>query len=285
MNWSNNKLVLLLQTCCADFLLTRQLLNRVSQLDAWSYFDGVAISLDGDLEIAEVEECFLPVIPFTRDRIEIRRSKNVDSWTSNNVETALEVYKWACSFGNDVLKIDSDIFIANQNFFLTVTTKRTGISGRLMPFFIESYLCGESLHFIQGGVVVFGNSGREFILNLTIEEVNHYRNHVWNYISIGDQYKRPDYIKYFTDVEDVVLLGIMPRLNNLEMENINRIQVSPYDLISDFKTAKINPESLAMLYKGTGSFAYHYEGSQWGMREYMRKCLKWIYTNSNKFDL
>lgn len=277
--------ILLLQTCCADILLTRQLLNRITYLNAWEFFEGVAISLDGDLEISEVNEILLPVIPLPKCKIRVRRCNKIDSWSSNNVETALEVYKWACSFGKDVIKIDSDLFIANREFFLRIVTEQTGLSGRCMPFFIESYLNGKQLMFIQGGVIFFGKIAREFILNLDLEDVNNFRRHVWDYVSISDEYNKQEYVDYFTNVDDVVLLGIMPVLKSIELKNIIKIQISPYDIYLNFKTEKFDPRILAMRYKASGALGFHYEGNQWGQRDYMRKCLKWLYENSASLDL
>ena len=273
---------LLILTCNSDILVTRLLFIRLKELDAWKCFTSLHIYLDSDISMEEFNLILRPHIPFRDDHIHIHYNDIFNAWNSCNIRTALNLYHEVSKYGVDFLKIDTDIYPVSINFFKTIIQAGCdGYGGRVMPFFRNASMNNHPFYFVQGGVTYFGKNAREYLIKLNDFDlvINEIRE-AWVSIEFHDENNPTLYKKYFTEIEDVVIFGVLASLHNIPIHNINCIQLSPYDIVKDFQNQNLRPSSIIELFKQTEALAYHFEGNQWGNRIFMNKVLKWLYFSS-----
>jgi hypothetical protein len=177
----------------------------------------------------------------------------------------------------DVIRIEPDIFIASAKFFDLLATPVRGFAGKLMPLHLPALIGGCQLDFIQGGVTYLGSIARQFIKDLSLTNINSFRNAYEDLIEIPRAGDRERYDYYFRSTADVVLTGALAMAAGIERTNLPGIQVSPYDVLRNPRSKHWTYRDHITAFEKSGALAYHFEGSISGRRAKMTEMLQCYY--------
>jgi len=273
---------LLVLVCEQDATLGLRLLERLTFLNAWSWFNVLRLHFDKSVSQATCD-AFRRVAP-VQVVVELSRAGAWECWNSRRAETMLSVYQMACSDEQDIIRMDPDVFIASPRFLEAVCRECRGISGKLMRLHLPARIKGEQLAFIQGGVSCWGNEGRSFLQSLTFEEIERFRSAYQEQIEGMSEDQRSLYAYYFQRTEDVILTGALATIAGITRTHIENLQVSPYDVIRDHRSEKWTYEDFISAYERSGALAYHFEGGHSGRRFQMIAMLARYYEQRSRFE-
>lgn len=270
---------LLIFTCAQDLCLTRNLLIRIGQLRAWERFSRLLLRLDNDLTEEEAELFLRPFVPLPASAITFSRSTEFNVWNTDRTAASLAGYQLACSFEQDFVRIDPDLFIRSPEFVDHLLRETPGVAGRVMPFFLPAKVAGSQLTFVQGGAIYCGEEARRWLQTLRAGEIARVRRNYDEYVSDIDEGKREVYDYFFRSTEDVIIFGLLATLHGVPRRHIPNLQLSPYDVLTGYKLPHRTPVDYITAFELSPAMAYHFEGGHEGRKQLMTKMLKWTYDN------
>jgi hypothetical protein len=263
---------LLILVCARDVEICHRLILRIGRLGGLSLFQTLFLHADHDVELRALD----PILHLAQDagvRVEILRLAQEGAWRTRRAETMLRVYQTVCADRLDIVRMDPDIYISDGRFFAAIGGAVDGIAGKLMRFHLPAEVNGRQLDFIQGGVTLWGASGRAYLETLKSSQIEDFRNNYTD-VATGLVPERSDeYEQYFRSNEDLVLTGILAIMAAIQRTNIAGLQVSPYDVLMNHRSDKWRYEDFTRAFEESGALAYHFEGGRSGRRALMTEML------------
>jgi hypothetical protein len=270
--------LLLVLVCEHDQHSCSRLFKRITQLQGWALFDRLLIHIDCVMSQTDVAALAAEALRHgvTTDAFRLTRP---GEWQRSRAEAMLKIYQAAIEFDLDIVRLDPDIYISDEHFIQVIRQSYGNIAGKLMNFFLPIKYDCKQLDFVQGGVTLIGHNGRAYINQLTLQDLQDYRQNYMRWMSELKPGYQAEYDYYLLRTEDVILSGVLAIRHGVTRDNVPGLQVSPYDVLRDHRSNKWEYADFIRAFEASGALSYHFEGGHSDRRQIMTQMLDRYYND------
>ena len=268
---------LLIRTYAGDVEFTALLLRRIGRLNGWGHFSRLVLYLDDD-GLRDVVSGLMPAeIPASFETHVL--SDEPGLWARNKPVASWRAYRAAVRFGDDIVRLDPDLFIASPAFFVRISVLPEGFAGKVIPFYGPLHFDGRQVQYIQGGVTCAGPAARRYLERLPESRVARFVEGVEAEFTLpaGATGSPP---RHLLIAEDLILTGPLADEAGVLRQHIAGLQASPHEVLRAYRNKTWTAADLLDSFTKSGAGAYHYEGSHQGRRALMHEMLRWAYAHT-----